>query len=73
MTPREERTSVTIVDDEPGIRALLVETLEEWGFLPRTARCAEEAIDLLTRHPSPILLTDLRLPGRGIRFHFDSA
>jgi response regulator RpfG family c-di-GMP phosphodiesterase len=65
MALREERTSVTIVDDEPRIRALLAESLGQWGFHTRAARCAEEAVDSLTRFPSPILLTDLRMPGRG--------
>jgi putative two-component system response regulator len=57
--------SVTVVDDEPWAQDVLVRAVRSWDYDAQAARCAEEAMELLQQRPTPLLLTDLRMPGRG--------
>jgi response regulator RpfG family c-di-GMP phosphodiesterase len=57
--------SVTVVDDEPIAQDVLVRAAHSWHFQCQTASCAEQALDLLERCPTPIVVTDIRMPGRG--------
>lgn len=57
--------SVTIVDDEPAALDVLVRAAEQWHYQCQAAHSAEEAIALLERNPTPIVVTDIRMPGRG--------
>ena len=56
--------SILLVDDEPSIRLLAAEVLEEQGYIVHQAANAEGALQIL-RHGPPIdiLVTDLGLPG----------
>jgi two-component system, NtrC family, sensor kinase len=56
--------SILVVEDQDEIRQLLADSLEEFGHEVRTARAADEAIEILG-HDSPIevLVTDITLPG----------
>jgi CheY-like chemotaxis protein len=56
--------TVLVVDDEPSIRMLVVEVLEELGYLAIEARDGPTALKLLQSVPSvDLLITDLALPG----------
>ncbi len=57
--------SVTIVDDEPMAQDVLVRAARSWHFECQAASSAEEALELLTKRPTPLVVTDLKMPGRG--------
>jgi len=60
-----EQLKVTVVDDEPTSRDVLVRAARSWDFSCQAAASAEEAISLLEKTPTPVIVTDLRMPGRG--------
>jgi putative two-component system response regulator len=53
-----------IVDDDPGIRALLARVLGA-GYGLRLAASGEEAEELYRRHGADLVLSDLQMPGIG--------
>jgi len=57
--------AVTVVEDEPMAQDVLVRAARSWQFQCQTAATAEQALDLLERNLTPIVVTDLRMPGRG--------
>lgn len=57
--------SVTVVDDDPWALDVLLRAARSWRYDCQTARCAEEALEILTRSPTAVLVTDLRMPGLG--------
>jgi putative two-component system response regulator len=57
--------SVTVVDDEPMAQDVLVRAARSWDYHCQTASTAERAVELLEQHPTPIVVTDLLMPGRG--------
>jgi response regulator RpfG family c-di-GMP phosphodiesterase len=57
--------AVTVVDDEPLAQDVLVRAARSWKFQCQAASTAEQALDLLERNLTPIVVTDLRMPGRG--------
>jgi putative two-component system response regulator len=58
-------TTVTVVDDEPSALDVLVRAARSWSFDCQAARSAEQALQLLEQNPTPIVVTDLRMPGKG--------
>jgi two-component system, response regulator PdtaR len=55
---------VLIVEDEPPLRMLAVEVVEEAGFIAIEARDADEAVILLESRPDiTLLFTDINMPG----------
>ena len=55
---------VLIVEDEPLLRMLAVEVVEEAGFIAIEARDADEAVALLeSRADISLLFTDIDMPG----------
>lgn len=58
-------TAVTIVDDHPAVLDVLMRAAHSWQFACQAAASAEQALPLLERAPTPLLVTDLRMPGRG--------
>jgi putative two-component system response regulator len=58
-------TAVTVVDDEPVVRDVLVRAARSWSYDCQAADSAEQALEVLARRPTPILVTDLRMPGQG--------
>jgi response regulator RpfG family c-di-GMP phosphodiesterase len=56
---------VTVVDDEPSALDVLVRAARSWRFECQAATTAEQALALLEISPTPIVVTDLRMPGRG--------
>jgi putative nucleotidyltransferase with HDIG domain len=65
MVCHVEPTPITVVDDDPALRELLANALPKWNYVPQLAADAEQAFDVFQAHPTPILLTDLHMPGRG--------
>ena len=57
--------TVTVVDDEPAARDVLVRAARSWHYDCQAAGTAEEALQLLEGRPTPLVVTDLRMPGRG--------
>jgi response regulator RpfG family c-di-GMP phosphodiesterase len=57
--------AVTVVEDEPLAQDVLIRAARSWHFDCQAASTAEQAINLFERNPTPILVTDLRMPGRG--------
>jgi CheY-like chemotaxis protein len=55
---------VLVVEDEPLLRMLAVEVVEEAGFVAIEARDADEAVALLeSRSDISLLFTDIDMPG----------
>lgn len=55
--------TILTVDDEPGIRAFLVDTLSEVGDEILEAADGEDALRTLEDRPIDLMLLDLRMPG----------
>jgi response regulator RpfG family c-di-GMP phosphodiesterase len=53
------------VDDEPAAQDVLVRAARSWHFECQAAGTAEQALELLQQHPTPLVVTDIRMPGRG--------
>jgi response regulator RpfG family c-di-GMP phosphodiesterase len=60
-----EPVTVTVVDDEPMAQDVLVRAARAWHYQCQAADSAEQALQLLEKQPTPIVVTDLRMPGRG--------
>jgi response regulator RpfG family c-di-GMP phosphodiesterase len=58
-------STVTIVDDEPFAQEVLVRAARCWRYECQAANSAEQAIELLEKRLTPIVITDLRMPGKG--------
>lgn len=54
---------VLVVDDEPGVRALVARMLSRLGYSSMLARSGEEALRLYAEYPTDCLLLDLSMPG----------
>lgn len=60
----KSRPVVLVVEDEPLLRMLAVEVVEEAGFIAIEARDADEAVMLLeSRTDISLLFTDINMPG----------
>jgi response regulator RpfG family c-di-GMP phosphodiesterase len=57
--------SLTVVEDEPMAQDVLMRAARLWDYDCQAAASAEEALDLFERRPTAILVTDLKMPGRG--------
>jgi putative two-component system response regulator len=65
FSQRPTPIAVTIVDDESAAQDVLVRAAAMWNYPCQTASTAEQAVELLERCLTPIVVTDLRMPGRG--------
>jgi CheY-like chemotaxis protein len=54
---------VLLVDDDPSVVALVTAVLELHGYAITTARSGEEALALLAREPSDVVVLDVEMPG----------
>src|SRR5262249_52656591 len=57
--------TVTLVDDELYALDVLERAARSWDFTCQSAQSAEQALELLEQSPTPVVVTDLRMPGRG--------
>ncbi len=55
--------TILIIDDDPALLRLLSIRISASGFTVIAATTAEEALDLMTKQPPHLVITDLRLPG----------
>lgn len=55
--------SILIVDDDPELRNLMKDILEDQSFQVAVARDGKEALSCLEDHEFPVVLTDLRMKG----------
>jgi len=64
--PPEKTTSsrgtVLLVDDDEGIREVLQEIVELFGFTSKTAKNAGESLRLLEKESFDLMITDIRMP-----------
>ncbi len=54
---------ILVVDDEETLRRVTQLKLQQAGYEAVTARDAAEALEILSRHPQDLVLTDLKMPG----------
>jgi two-component system, cell cycle sensor histidine kinase and response regulator CckA len=56
--------TILLVEDEPGLREMVRELLERWGYTVLSAASSHEAIRICSDNPGPVhlLLTDVVLP-----------
>jgi putative two-component system response regulator len=57
--------TITLVDDEPAVLNVLVRAARSWRYDCQAASTAEQALELLEKQPTPVVVTDLSMPGRG--------
>jgi response regulator RpfG family c-di-GMP phosphodiesterase len=57
--------TVTLVDDDPSVLNVLVRAARSWRYDCQAASTAEQALELLEKRPTPVVVTDLSMPGRG--------
>jgi CheY-like chemotaxis protein len=66
-SPSRSPPVVLIVEDDPLLRMLAVEVVEEAGFVALEAGNADEAVALLESRPDiSLLFTDIDIPGCGL-------
>lgn len=63
MSPENVAPRVLVVDDEPGLRALLEEVLKRERIECRTAASGAEALQSIEAEHFDIIVTDIRMPG----------
>jgi two-component system response regulator AtoC len=54
---------ILAVDDDPLSRELLADILRRQGYQVECAEDGRQALDLIERHPFPVVVTDLKMPG----------
>src|SRR5258708_5792297 len=59
------REKVLIVEDEQNERTGLAELVSSWGYLAETARDGQEGYEKVNVWSPAIVVTDLKMPGRG--------
>ena len=55
--------NILVVEDEPGIQALLIELLDRQGFSYQMANDGETALEMAAEQWPAVVLLDLTLPG----------
>jgi hypothetical protein len=65
MTSPGEKANeyILVVDDEYGVRELLISALKQGGYKTRSAASGEIAFSMATKRPPMAILTDLHMPG----------
>ncbi|MDT7042823.1 sigma-54 dependent transcriptional regulator [Candidatus Nitronereus thalassa] len=58
-----DANSILIVDDDPELRNLMKDILEDQSFQVTVARDGKDALSFLDNHDFPVVLTDLRMKG----------
>ncbi len=54
---------ILVVDDEESLRRVTQLKLQQAGYEATTASDGAQALELLTRHPQDLIITDLKMPG----------
>jgi two-component system response regulator (stage 0 sporulation protein F) len=58
-----EAKKILIVDDQAGVRRLLVEMFKEDGYITLVAANGYEAVELVRKEPPDLVLLDMKMPG----------
>lgn len=61
----DTRPTILIVDDQPEVRNMLTAATSRWGYAPKTVASAEDAVRCIQADACPMILTDLRMAGKG--------
>ena len=56
--------TILVVDDDEGVRKLLMRWVEAFGYSVKSAADAETALQIMHAYPIDIALCDVRMPGR---------
>lgn len=64
VTDTDHARSILIVDDDPGVRALLSDWIHVLGHQAYAADGAESALAVLRARPMHVALVDIMMPGR---------
>jgi DNA-binding response OmpR family regulator len=59
-----EKIHTLVVDDEPGVRFFVEETLNRSGHDVKTAKSGEDALEILRNTPFDLVILDLKLGGK---------
>ena len=59
----KEDVRVLVVDDEPYVREIIRQGLEDEKFAVEEAGDGKTALEMIQRYPYDVVITDLRLPG----------
>jgi two-component system OmpR family response regulator len=63
LMERDRKYRVFVVEDDPGVRSVLVRLLTDWGYETAMASDGVEALERIPGfHPS-VVISDLRMPG----------
>ncbi len=62
-SPKTERPSVLVVDDDEALGRLIVRSLTRAGFQPAFVNCGYAAIDELTRRSFDVIVSDIEMGG----------
>lgn len=57
-------STVLVVDDELAAREFLRHWIEGWGYTVIQAQSATEALRVMLIEPAPIMVCDIKMPGR---------
>jgi response regulator RpfG family c-di-GMP phosphodiesterase len=57
-------TRILIVDDDASVRDVISVLLQEEGYECRTAAGAEEALEVAAQEAPPLVISDMKMPGR---------
>lgn len=64
MNATQDRSKeMLLVDDEEDIREVLSISLEDLGYTVHTVENAHHALAMFEKHPVPIVMTDIKMPG----------
>lgn len=58
-----DKKKVLIVDDQPGIRILLMEVFSSEGYATYQAANGRTALDIVKKHRPDLVLLDMKIPG----------
>ena len=59
----KKNVNILVVDDDPILLDLLIETLEAIGHSPKGAKDGEDALAFLETNKVDLLITDIKMPG----------
>jgi response regulator RpfG family c-di-GMP phosphodiesterase len=57
-------TRILIVDDDASVRDVISVLLQEEGYLCKVATSAEAALDVAAQEETPLVISDMKMPGR---------
>ena len=61
--PKTEKGEILVVEDNPINQKLIQHLLLREGWVPLTASDGREALELYQKHPVPLILMDIQMPG----------